>query len=64
MPPTFDFMKGITDANIYVAEGNIPTITFGPRGNGAHECNEDVEIDSLGPVAQVLATCCVNFYVR
>ena len=41
--PTFNFGTGITDANIYVAEGNIPTITFGPRGNGAHEADEYVE---------------------
>ena len=53
--PTFDFLTGITDANTYVAEGKIATIMVGPSGNGAHECNEYVEIDSLAPVAQVLA---------
>ncbi|MEM7118344.1 MAG: M20/M25/M40 family metallo-hydrolase [Chloroflexota bacterium] len=62
--PTYDFMWGITDGNIYVAEGNMPTITYGPLGNGAHECNEYVVIDSLAPVAKVLADCCVNYFVK
>ena len=60
--PNFGFLTGITDANIYVAEGNIPTITYGPGGNGAHECNEYVEIDSLLPVAQILADSCLNYF--
>jgi len=60
--PQFDFLTGITDANIYVAEGNIPTITYGPSGQGAHECNEYVEIDSLAPVAQIIADSCINYF--
>ena len=63
-PPHFNFGTGITDANIYVAEGNIPTITFGPRGNGAHEADEYVEVDSLVPVAQVFAETVVNFFKK
>ena len=60
--PTYGFMKGITDANIYVAQGGIPTFTFGPSGNGAHECNEYVTISSLEPVTQVLIDTCVNYF--
>jgi acetylornithine deacetylase len=60
--PTFDFLTGITDANIYAAEGNMPTIMYGPDGGGAHECNEYVEIDSLAPVAQVFAESCVAYF--
>lgn len=60
--PSFDFMKGITDANIYVAEGNMPTVNYGPDGAGAHECNEYVEIASLAPVTQVLIDTCLNYY--
>jgi len=63
-PAEFAFMKGITDANIYVAQADIPTVTFGPRGNGAHECNEYVEIDSLEPVAKVLADTCTRYYAK
>lgn len=61
-PPKFDFLTGITDANIYVAEGSIPTITYGPAGDGAHESNEYVEIDSLLPVAETLAASCINYF--
>ena len=60
--PQYDFLTGITDANLYVAEGNMSTITYGPTGQGAHECNEYVEIDSLAPVAQVLADSCVHYF--
>jgi succinyl-diaminopimelate desuccinylase len=60
--PQFDFLTGITDANIYVAEGNMPTISYGPDGGGAHECNEYVEIDSLAAVARVFAACCVEYF--
>ncbi len=60
--PAYNFGTGITDANIYVPEGNIPTITFGPRGNGAHEAGEYVEVDSLVPVAQVYAETVKRFF--
>ncbi|MCB0009355.1 MAG: M20/M25/M40 family metallo-hydrolase [Anaerolineales bacterium] len=60
--PKYAFLKGITDGNIYVAEGNIPTYTFGPSGNGAHECNEYVTLSSLEPVTQTLIDTCVNYY--
>lgn len=60
--PHYAFLKGITDANIYVTEGGIPSLTFGPKGNGAHECNEYVELDSLVPVAQVLIDACIHYF--
>ena len=60
--PTFAFKRGISDANIYVTEGGIPTIVYGPNGRGVHERNEYVEIDSLVPVAQVLADSCINYF--
>lgn len=52
--PTVGGLLGITDANIYQGEGGIPTIVFGPRGKGLHEKDEFVELDSLGPVVDVL----------
>ena len=61
-PPPFAFKRGISDANIYVTEGGIPTIVYGPNGRGVHECNEYVEIDSLVPVAQILADSCINYF--
>ena len=60
--PRFAFARGITDANIYGAEGGMPTILFGPGGDGAHECNEYVKIATLEPVAATLAQSCVAFF--
>lgn len=62
--PAWRFAQGITDANIYVAEGGIPTVTFGPSGEGMHECNEYVNIDSLLPVADMLRDCCLNYFAK
>jgi acetylornithine deacetylase/succinyl-diaminopimelate desuccinylase-like protein len=53
-PPVFGGLLGITDANIYTAEGGIPTIIFGPRGAGLHEKDEYVELDSLEPVVDIM----------
>ncbi len=59
--PRFGIRRGITDANIYVAEGNIPTITFGPDGGGGHEASEYVEIATLEPVARIYAETAIRF---
>ena len=59
--PHYAFVQGITDANIYVPEGKIPTINFGPLGAGAHEAGEYVEIESLPKVAQVFVDTAINF---
>jgi acetylornithine deacetylase/succinyl-diaminopimelate desuccinylase-like protein len=53
-PPIFGGLLGITDANIYMAEGGIPTIIFGPSGAGLHEKDEYVELASLEPVVDIL----------
>ena len=52
--PRFGFVRGITDANIYVPAG-IPTINFGPTGAGAHEADEYVDVAALEPCARVFA---------
>ena len=60
--PHFVPQKGITDSNIYVAEGNIPTIVFGPRGSGAHEAGEYVDMDTLEPTTSVYVKTAVRFF--
>jgi acetylornithine deacetylase/succinyl-diaminopimelate desuccinylase-like protein len=60
--PVLGGLLGITDANIYVAEGGIPTITFGPRGAGLHECQEYVELDSIEPVVDILVDTAVRYF--
>jgi acetylornithine deacetylase len=61
-PPQFTTQNGITDSNIYVAEGNFPTIVFGPRGSGAHEAGEYVETATLEPVTRVYVETAVRFF--
>jgi len=46
--------RGIVDGNTYIAAGGVPTLTFGPRGEGLHEAGEYVELASLEPVTNVL----------
>jgi len=63
-PPRLAGVLGIIDGNVYVAEGGIPTITFGPRGKRLHECQEHVELDTLEPVVDVLVDTTVRFSAR
>lgn len=43
----------VADTNHFAVHGNVPTLTFGPRGGNTCEANEYVEITSLAPVARV-----------
>lgn len=52
--PVLSGRRGIVDGNIYMAEGGVPTITFGPAGSGLHEAGEFVELSTLEPVTRVL----------
>lgn len=60
--PHFGGLLGITDANIYQAEGGIPTIIFGPRGSGLHEKDEYVELSTLEPVVDILVDTALRFF--
>ncbi len=60
--PSLGGLLGITDANIYQGEGGIPTIIFGPKGQGLHEKDEYVELDSLAPVVDVLVETTRRFF--
>ena len=53
--PHFAGHRGIVDANVFVSEGNIPTVVFGPKGANHHCAAEYVEKSSLLPVARVYA---------
>ena len=53
--PCFLGHSGITDANVFVAEGGIPTVVFGPQRDDHHMAGEYVEKDSLVAVARVYA---------
>jgi acetylornithine deacetylase/succinyl-diaminopimelate desuccinylase-like protein len=53
--PSFAPHKGITDANVFAAEGGIPTVVFGPKGGLHHSAEEYLELASLEPVARIHA---------
>lgn len=63
-PPVVGGLMVIADNNIYVTEGGIPTIACGPEGQGLHEADEYVEIDSLEPCTEVLAATALEFAHR
>ncbi|MBS3812346.1 peptidase dimerization domain-containing protein, partial [Candidatus Bipolaricaulota bacterium] len=52
LKPEFGYINSINDGNIFVDRENIPTVAFGPRGEGYHEANEYVEIGSLVPLTK------------
>ena len=60
--PHFAGHVGITDANVFVGEGNIPTIVCGPKGANHHMAGEFVESATLEPVAKIyVETACRYF---
>ncbi|NKB68091.1 MAG: M20/M25/M40 family metallo-hydrolase [Candidatus Latescibacteria bacterium] len=54
-PPHFAGHRGITDASVFVGEGRIPTVVFGPKGADHHCPGEYVEQATLLPTARVYA---------
>ncbi len=47
--------RGVVDANVFAAEGGIPTAVFGPRGANHHRPGEYVDKSTLVPAAYILA---------
>lgn len=62
--PVLAGKRGIVDGNIYLHDGKIPTITFGPLGTGLHEAGEHVEVWSLEPVTRILVETARRFVAR
>ena len=59
--PHFAGHRGIIDANVFVGEGQIPTIAFGPKGANHHCAGEYVEKSTLEPVARAYAETALDF---
>jgi len=51
--PDFAY-TGFGDANLFSAEGGIPTIQFGPYGGNFHQADEWVDVPSIGATVRVL----------
>jgi acetylornithine deacetylase/succinyl-diaminopimelate desuccinylase-like protein len=60
--PHFGPHRGIVDANVFAAEGNIPTIVFGPKGANHHRPGEYVVLETLEPTAHIYAEAAVAFF--
>jgi acetylornithine deacetylase/succinyl-diaminopimelate desuccinylase-like protein len=53
--PIYEYASGITDANVFAGEGDIPCLHLGPQRGGAHQKNEYVLIDWLPKVSKMFA---------
>jgi len=62
--PHYAGHRGIVDANVFVGEGGIPTVVFGPKGGWHHMASEYVELSSLLPVARVYAESALRYLSR
>lgn len=52
--PAFSYAAGVADSNYFAADLGIPTVVFGPDGDGAHQCDEWVDVPSIGGTVRVL----------
>ena len=60
--PHFAGHRGITDANVFVAEAGIPTVVFGPKGGRHHMAGEFVDLASLEPVVRTYIETARRFF--
>jgi acetylornithine deacetylase len=49
------------DASLMSVDYGIPTLVFGPRGAGAHNKDEYVEVKSVMETAEVLLTAALDW---
>ncbi|MHA2245745.1 MAG: M20 family metallopeptidase [Candidatus Hodarchaeales archaeon] len=59
--PHYEYTSGITDANIFTGEGNIPCLHLGPPQEVAHQKNEFVLLDELQPLSQMFTLIAAKF---
>ncbi|NHJ01790.1 MAG: M20 family peptidase [Candidatus Heimdallarchaeota archaeon] len=59
--PFYEYTSGITDANIFAGEGNIPCLHLGPHQETAHQKNEYISLDCLEPLSKMYALIAMNF---
>ncbi len=59
--PHFTYENMITDANIFTGEAGIPSLVFGPRGEGLHAKDERLFLPSLVPTTQIIGGTVMDF---
>ena len=60
--PFFGVRSTITDANVFAAEGNIPTLSIGPIGGNLHAPDEWVSLPSTYETARIYARFSLNVF--
>jgi acetylornithine deacetylase/succinyl-diaminopimelate desuccinylase-like protein len=60
--PFFGVRTTITDANVFTAEGNIPTLSIGPLGGNLHAPDEWVSLPSTYETARIYARFSLNVF--
>jgi acetylornithine deacetylase/succinyl-diaminopimelate desuccinylase-like protein len=52
--PVFAYAPNVSDANYFSADAGIPTLYFGPHGEGLHQCDEWVDVSTIAGTVRVL----------
>lgn len=52
--PRYGYMTGVADTNYFSTDLGIPTVQFGPHGGNLHQCDEWVDVPSIGGTVRVL----------
>jgi len=59
--PRYAYSRGITDANVFAGEGDIPCLHLGPQRGGAHQKNEYVLEEWLHLVSRMFVMIATRF---
>jgi acetylornithine deacetylase/succinyl-diaminopimelate desuccinylase-like protein len=59
--PLYEYAYGITDANIFQGEYNIPCIHIGPQRGNPHGANEYVKTEWLPPISEIYAKIALTY---
>jgi acetylornithine deacetylase/succinyl-diaminopimelate desuccinylase-like protein len=60
--PVWSFGSGVSDANLFNAQGGIPTLLFGPGGRNLHSADEWVDLDQLVAARAIIREFCLGFF--
>lgn len=56
-----EFCSGVSDANIFAGRRGIPTLLFGPGGEGMHSANEWVDLDEMAQCREIYTAFALRF---
>lgn len=56
-----EFCSGVSDANLFAGRGGIPTLLFGPGGEGMHAANEWVDLNDVAHCRDIYTAFALRF---